>query len=579
MAHKAVSMKMSSMRFTRLPLAVGIVTMAILSGFACAFASNPIGASPAAHADGSHATSETAGRSQPGYWLLSSDGSVAGYGVPSLSSATGTGAASCGSGVAGSPSPCTGIAATLDGGGYWISSGPSSPPYAGLVTGFGNAVLNVGASPLVISQRAVGVASTADGHGYWQSAADGGVFSFGDATFYGSAASSRLNQPIVGMAATPDGAGYWLVAADGGVFSFGDATFYGSTASTRLNQPIVGMAAAPDGAGYWLVAADGGVFSFGDARFYGSTVSIRLNQPIVGMAAAPDGAGYWLVAADGGVFSFGDAAFLGSMGGQRLGSRVVGIAAAGNNQPNAYSVGGTVSGLSGTVVLQQNGDDNLSINANGAFTFPIPVAEGAAYNVTVLTQPATQTCTVTNGSGTMGASNVTNVGVTCSTNAYSVGGTVSGLSGTVVLQQNGDDNLSINANGAFTFPIPVAEGAAYNVTVLTQPATQTCTVTNGSGTMGASNVTNVDVTCSTNAYSVGGTVSGLSGTVVLQQNGDDNLSINANGAFTFPIPVAEGAAYNVTVLTQPATQTCTVTNGSGTMGASNVTNVGVTCSP
>ena len=34
-----------------------------------------------------------------------------------------------------------------------------------------------------------------------------------------------------------------------------------------------------------------------------------------------------------------------------------------------YSVGGTVSGLSGTVVLQDNGSDNLSVSANGSFTF------------------------------------------------------------------------------------------------------------------------------------------------------------------------------------------------------------------
>jgi hypothetical protein len=206
-----------------------------------------------------------------------------------------------------------------------------------------------------------------------------------------------------------------------------------------------------------------------------------------------------LVAADGGVFSFGDAPFLGSMGGQHLGSPVVGIAAAGttNNHANTFSVGGTVSGLSGTVVLQQNGTDDLSINANGAFTFASAVAEGAAYNVTVLTQPASQTCTATDGSGIMGANNVTNVGVTCSTNAFTLGGTVSGLLGTVVLQLNGTD-LSINANGAFTFASLVAEGAPYNVTVLTQPANQTCTVTNGSGIMGASNVTNVGVTCSTN---------------------------------------------------------------------------------
>ena len=41
----------------------------------------------------------------------------------------------------------------------------------------------------------------------------------------------------------------------------------------------------------------------------------------------------------------------------------------GDASGTTYSVGGTVSGLSGTVVLQDNGGDDLSLSANGAFTF------------------------------------------------------------------------------------------------------------------------------------------------------------------------------------------------------------------
>ena len=132
---------------------------------------------------------------------------------------------------------------------------------------------------LHLNKPIVGMAATPDGGGYWLVASDGGVFSFGDATFYGSTGGFTLNKPIVGMATTPDGGGYWLVASDGGVFSFGDATFYGSTGSMVLNKPIVGMAATPDGGGYWLVASDGGVFSFGDATFYGSTGGLTLAAP------------------------------------------------------------------------------------------------------------------------------------------------------------------------------------------------------------------------------------------------------------------------------------------------------------
>ena len=104
----------------------------------------------------------------------------------------------------------------------------------------------------------VGMAATADGGGYWLAATDGGVFSFGDAQFHGSMGGQHLNAPIVGIAATPDGGGYWLVASDGGVFSFGDAGYFGSMGGLPLNRPVVGIAATADGHGYWEVASDGG---------------------------------------------------------------------------------------------------------------------------------------------------------------------------------------------------------------------------------------------------------------------------------------------------------------------------------
>ena len=244
-----------------------------------------------------------------------------------------------------------------------------------------------------------------------------------------------------------------------------------------------------------------------------------------------------------------------------------------------YTVGGTVSGLSGTVVLQDNGGDNLSVSANGSFTFATALVSGAPYAVTVKTNPSGQTCTVASGSGTVGSANVTNVAVTCSNAAsYTVGGTVSGLSGTVVLQDNGGDNLSVSANGSFTFATALPTGASYAVTVKTNPAGQTCTVASGSGTVGSANVTNVAVSCSNaGSYTVGGTVSGLSGTVVLQDNSADDLSLSANGSFTFATALPTGTPYTVTVKTNPAGQSCTVASGSGTIGSVNVTNVAVSC--
>jgi len=85
-------------------------------------------------------------------------------------------------------------------------------------------------------------------------------------------------------------------------------------------------------------------------------------------------------------------------------------------------------------------------------------------------------------------------------------------------------------------------------------------------------------------YTVGGTVSGLTGSgLVLQNNGGDALAIAGNGSFTFATALAYSSAYTVTVLTQPSnpTQTCAVTDNTntGTVGSANVTNVLITCGP
>jgi hypothetical protein len=83
-------------------------------------------------------------------------------------------------------------------------------------------------------------------------------------------------------------------------------------------------------------------------------------------------------------------------------------------------------------------------------------------------------------------------------------------------------------------------------------------------------------------YAVGGIVTGLSGSgLVMQINAGSSLAIAAPGAFSFPGGFASGAAYSVSVATQPTspTQTCQVINGSGTVGTANVTNVTVDCTP
>ena len=84
--------------------------------------------------------------------------------------------------------------------------------------------------------------------------------------------------------------------------------------------------------------------------------------------------------------------------------------------PSTYSIGGSIAGLAGTVVLQDNGTDNLSLTGNGAFAFATSLQPNATYDVTVVTQPAGQVCSVSNGTGTASAP-ITNVTVVCGLSA------------------------------------------------------------------------------------------------------------------------------------------------------------------
>jgi exo-beta-1,3-glucanase (GH17 family) len=161
--------------------------------------------------------------------------------------------------------------------------------------------------------------------------------------------------------------------------------------------------------------------------------------------------------------------------------------------PATVSIGGTVSGLTQPLTLTNNGVDPISVR-NGTFQFDLVVKTGATYAVAIQAQPSGQTCSVQNGSGTA-TQNVTNVTVTCINNP-TIGGTVAGLTGTLVLQNNASDTLTITSNGAFQFARALPLNSTYFVAIQTQPQGQTCALSNGSGTV-TGNVTNVSVTCTT----------------------------------------------------------------------------------
>ena len=162
------------------------------------------------------------------------------------------------------------------------------------------------------------------------------------------------------------------------------------------------------------------------------------------------------------------------------------LAACGGGDPLTGTVGGTVTGLpSGqSVTLQNNGGDTLTVNGNTSYTFATSLPLLTPFNVTVLTQPVGQTCTVTGATGVVPSdgSTANKVGVNCVLSS-SVGGTVSGLApGGSVTLNNGGTQLALATNGLFAFPGLLTAGTPYTVSVSVQPTGQSCTVANSSGT-------------------------------------------------------------------------------------------------
>ena len=245
---------------------------------------------------------------ESGYWMLSTDGHVYGFG----------GGVTMGETVLPGSTSRVDIEPTPSGHGYWILS------QYGSVYNFGDAAYLGTGDSLPLGESYVSMSATPDGQGYWLFTNKGRVIRKGSAQFYGDMSAVPLNGPVLDSVATPSGLGYWMVASDGGVFSFGDAKFYGSMGGTRLNKPVMSLAPDPDGIGYWLVASDGGIFAF-DAPFFGSMGSTPLNRPVSGMVGQPGG--YLMVAEDGGIFAFGTVEFHGSLGSTPPASPVVAVAA------------------------------------------------------------------------------------------------------------------------------------------------------------------------------------------------------------------------------------------------------------
>ncbi len=258
-----------------------------------------------------------------------------------------------------------------------------------------------------------------------------------------------------------------------------------------------------------------------------------------------------------------------------------------------YTLGGRISGLKGEVILQNKDGSLFRGRTDGLYQFSQTYNRGDNYAVTVKKDPVNQTCSIVNSIGVISQGSKRNINVFCASQAYSIGGILKGATGVVQAYLNDIGPLKLTQNGPFQFPDKLAYGTPYTVTALVADSqlfaenssypllkddAQTCTVSKGTGTT-TEDVDNITITCSSASYTVGGSVTGLDGELVLTLNDADPITLDADGNFTFPTPLADGSFYQVKVDSKPEVQTCSIVNGtdSGTISGENVTNVDVQC--
>ncbi|MBK9502396.1 MAG: hypothetical protein IPO06_24045 [Leptospiraceae bacterium] len=132
------------------------------------------------------------------------------------------------------------------------------------------------------------------------------------------------------------------------------------------------------------------------------------------------------------------------------------------NTSTTYTIGGTISGYTGSGLVLSDGTESLTVTTSATiFTFSAKRAGGYSYTVTVGTQPSTQTCTVTSGTGIVASSNVTSVSVACVSNASGVSGTVITFAGSGSIGST--DGTGISAS--FKYPQGLGIDSSGNIYV------------------------------------------------------------------------------------------------------------------
>lgn len=189
----------------------------------------------------------------------------------------------------------------------------------------------------------------------------------------------------------------------------------------------------------------------------------------------------------------------------------LGLSACGGSDKGELQIGMQLSGVTKAgLQISNKGGAAVSVPPGIAFVFPDLVPVDSDYDITVVAQPPNtdpHSCTVLNGKGNTGAASPPFIAITCVVTTYALGGTVSGLTGTGLVVNNGSQSVTIPKDATtFSMSAPttanpklgqVPEGVPYGLTILTQPAGNTCTIAKPAGIMPAAAVNDIAISCTT----------------------------------------------------------------------------------
>lgn len=244
-------------------------------------------------------------------------------------------------------------------------------------------------------------------------------------------------------------------------------------------------------------------------------------------------------------------------------------------------VSGSLEGLRGMLVLDVNGE-SVTLEEDGSLSFTISIKEGDEYTVAVEQQPDGQICSVEGGSGTFHLGSGIDLGIVCESNTFTVSGDIT-LTGAPISLKLGDETIEISESGPFQFSTPIIGLDGFEISVIFNPAIQTCSIENNTAESIYNDVDNVIVTCSEIiiepqpiSVEVTGTVSGLRGTLTLGVK-EKAVELSEDGALTFTLDLLEGEEYVILINDQPNGQVCALEGGSGVFSSEAGINIAVSC--